>query len=191
MSEAIRALQGALGLTADGRRGPVTTAAILQAADEGRLRVVAPGPVFLPRPEPEEGDAIPGDGDARLAGVHPDLVRVVRRASLAWDRPRFTVIEGLRTRARQAELVARGASKTQNSRHLTGHAVDLWPLDPETGRRLPAGTPAREEALWAALREINAAVQKASAELRVRVEWGGDWGWDAPHFQLPRKTYPA
>ena len=38
----------------------------------------------------------------RLAGVHPDLVRVVERARLAVG---FIVVEGLRTRERQAALV--------------------------------------------------------------------------------------
>jgi peptidoglycan LD-endopeptidase CwlK len=33
--------------------------------------------------------------------------------------------EGLRTRERQAALVARSASRTMNSRHFTGHPVDL------------------------------------------------------------------
>ena len=58
----------------------------------------------------------------RLAGVHADLLRVVERARLAIP---FIVVEGLRTRERQARLVAIGASRTMNSRHLTGHAVDL------------------------------------------------------------------
>ena len=45
----------------------------------------------------------------------------------------FQVYEGLRTRARQAKLVASGASQTMDSRHLPGadglgHAVDLVPL---------------------------------------------------------------
>lgn len=42
MSEAIKELQRGLGITEDGDRGPVTTAAILAAADAGRLRVVLP-----------------------------------------------------------------------------------------------------------------------------------------------------
>jgi peptidoglycan L-alanyl-D-glutamate endopeptidase CwlK len=58
----------------------------------------------------------------RLAGAHPDLVRVVERARLTIP---FIVVEGLRSRERQERLVAIGASRTLNSRHLTGHAVDL------------------------------------------------------------------
>ena len=59
-----------------------------------------------------------------LEGVHPDLVKVVHRAAALSDID-FTVLEGLRTVARQKQLVKAGASKTMNSRHITGHAVDL------------------------------------------------------------------
>ena len=59
--------------------------------------------------------------ELRLAGVHPDLVRVVRRA--AEGGVAFRVEEGLRTVKRQKQLVAAGASQTMNSRHITGHAT--------------------------------------------------------------------
>ena len=70
---------------------------------------------------------------ARLEGVHPDLVRVVERA-IELTEVDFTVLEGLRNVSRQKELVAAGASQTMNSRHLTGHAVDLGAL---VGMRCP------------------------------------------------------
>jgi peptidoglycan L-alanyl-D-glutamate endopeptidase CwlK len=62
----------------------------------------------------------------RLHGVHEDLVAVVRRAHdfMPADLG-FIVTEGLRSAERQAQLVRVGASRTHNSRHLTGHAVDL------------------------------------------------------------------
>ena len=62
-----------------------------------------------------------------LVGVHPDLQAVVRSAirSSVLD---FVVLEGVRTLARQQELVRQGASRTMKSRHLTGHAVDLGAL---------------------------------------------------------------
>ena len=63
----------------------------------------------------------------RLQGVHPDLVKVVERA-IELTSVDFTVLEGLRTVERQGELVAKGASQTMESRHLTGHAVDLGAL---------------------------------------------------------------
>ena len=117
------------------------------------------------------------------------LADLIREASARCETP-FTVIEGLRTAERQRQLVAAGASKTLNSRHLTGHAVDLWPLDPATGKALPAGTKTAEARLWADLRAIAAVVKAVAKERGVLIEWGGDWGWDAPHFQLNRTAYP-
>ena len=63
----------------------------------------------------------------RLRGVHPDLVRVVRRCAADWADPEtgFIVTQGLRTLEEQKLLKAKGASRTLRSRHLTGHAVDL------------------------------------------------------------------
>ena len=117
----------------------------------------------------------------RLAGVHPDLVRVVERA--AKDGTKFRVIEGLRTMDRQAELVRAGKSQTMRSRHLTGHAVDLAALD-EAGR-----------VTWArpAYEALASQVKAAAAAEGVPVEWGGDWRsfFDGPHFQLPWASYPA
>src|SRR5688572_29103835 len=63
----------------------------------------------------------------RLEGIHPDLVRVVARAAETTDVP-FMVVEGMRTRERQAELLRARKTTTPHSRHLTGHAVDLAPL---------------------------------------------------------------
>ena len=65
----------------------------------------------------------------RLKGVHPDLVKVVHKA-LSLTTQDFSVNEGLRTKDRQQHLVATGKSKALNSRHLTGHAVDLIPYPP-------------------------------------------------------------
>lgn len=111
----------------------------------------------------------------RLSGVHPDLVAVVERA-IEITKVDFTVLEGLRSRDRQRELVAKGASKTMNSRHLTGHAVDLapWPISWEREDFIP----------------IVEAMSKAAEELGVAIVHGHDWGWDSPHHELDRKVYP-
>lgn len=116
----------------------------------------------------------------RLQGVHPDLVRVVQRA-LQLSKIDFAVTEGVRTIERQAELVAGGASRTMNSRHLTGHAVDLAPL---------IGGQIRWD--WPPFYDLATAMKKAAAELKVGIAWGGDWVTfsDGPHFELDRKTYP-
>lgn len=116
----------------------------------------------------------------RLKGVHPDLVRVVHRA-IELTEIDFTVLEGLRTTSRQRQLVAAGASKTMNSRHITGHAVDLgaW-----------VGGEVRWD--WPLYYKIADAVKQAAKELGVPIEWGGDWKTfkDGPHWQLPWKEYP-
>ena len=66
-----------------------------------------------------------GDGSLKkLVGVNPNLVAVVKRAIQLSDVD-FRVTEGLRTKARQTELLKQGKTQTMNSRHLTGHAVDL------------------------------------------------------------------
>ena len=118
----------------------------------------------------------------RLAGVHPDLVDVVKLAiqRTAVD---FTVVEGVRTVAQQREYVARGASKTMASYHLPqadglGRAVDLAPL---VGGAIPWNN-------WQAFADLAAVVKTCAAELGVPVEWGGDWTSfkDGPHFQIPR-----
>ncbi len=117
---------------------------------------------------------------AALQGVHPDLVAVVE-AALELTPVDFMVTEGLRTAARQAELVRAGASRTLNSRHLTGHAVDVaawvdgqvrwdWPLYPRIAEAFKAAAKGRG----------------------VRLIWGGDWPRlrDGPHFELDRGAYP-
>lgn len=116
----------------------------------------------------------------RLKGVHPDLVRVVERA-IQLTEVDFTVLEGLRTVARQQQLVASGASKTMRSRHITGHAVDLAAV---------IGGEIRWD--WPLYHKIAKAVKQAAAELKVPIEWGGDWRTfkDGPHWQLPWKSYP-
>lgn len=112
----------------------------------------------------------------RLAGVDSDLVRVVVRA-LQVCATDFGVHEGLRSIDRQRDLVADGVSQTMNSRHLTGHAVDLWiwPLD------------WRDFDRWQKLVD---AMVRASAELNVPIECGAHWRSlkDWPHFQRPRKS---
>ena len=114
-----------------------------------------------------------------LKGIHPDLRRVIDRA-LQESPLDFVVIEGLRTRARQIELVESGASQTMNSRHLTGHAVDLMPIGPNG--------PAFD---WPLYDRLGPAVKAAADKEGVSLVWGGDWKSfrDGPHFELDRNRY--
>ena len=115
--------------------------------------------------------------------MHPDLVKVVRASFDDWTRDglSFIVTEGLRTSERQAELYKVAATKTLNSRHLSGHAVDL-------------AVTLNNGALWDwPLYYRLAAVMKSNAlRLGVGITWGGDWPTfkDGPHYELNWKDYP-
>lgn len=147
---------------------------------------------------PQKGKFVLGKRSLdNLKNVNPDLVRVVKRA-IEITEIDFTVIEGFRTKERQRELVRRGASKTMNSRHLTGHAVDIVPLvDGKITWNFNYYYP------------LAKAMSQAATELGVDVRWGGVWTnirnkkgtpqqWvkeyydgggkfqDGPHFELPR-----
>lgn len=98
-----------------------------------------------------------------LVGVQPQLVAVVERA-IQLTTVDFAVTEGLRTEAKQRELVAKGASQTMNSKHLTGHAVDLVAF---IGGRI-----SWELNLYD---EIADAMRLAALEKNTGIRWGAAW----------------
>ena len=114
-----------------------------------------------------------------LKGVHPDLVKVVEKA-ITLTEIDFRVTEGLRSKTRQIELVNKGASKTLNSRHITGHAVDAVAL---------IGGSVRWD--WPLYDKIAKAFKQSAKELNIPIVWGGDWKTfkDGPHFELDRSVY--
>ncbi len=117
--------------------------------------------------------------EKNLAGVHPKLVSVVRRAADVRD-IEFMVIEGLRTIERQKQLVAKGASKTMNSKHITGHAVDLAPMvDGEI----------RWD--WPLFHKLAPIIKQAAKDMGVNIVWGGDWRSfaDGPHWEIDPVAY--
>lgn len=142
-----------------------------------------------------------------LKGVHPDLVAVTKRA-IQLSAQDFAVHDGIRTVAEQQRLVASGASTTMDSRHLTGHAVDLVPY---------VNGKLRWE--WPLIYVIADAVRVAARELSIPIRWGGAWDVDftasnqspedlvddygrrrrrqglrafidGPHYELPKQQYP-
>lgn len=98
-----------------------------------------------------------------LTGVNPQLVEVVQYA-ITVTKVDFAVIEGVRTMARQRELVKQGASQTLNSKHLSGQAVDLMAY---IGSR-----PSWELNLYD---DIADAVKEAAIKVGVGIRWGGAW----------------
>lgn len=121
----------------------------------------------------------------KLTGAHPDLARVIKRAAAISDID-FTVLEVVRTLARQRDLVAKGASRTMKSRHLPGEdgksrAVDIAPMD---GGQISWA--------WPLYHRLAPIIKQASKDEGVPIEWGGDWRSfkDGPHWQLPWAQYP-
>ena len=143
----------------------------------------------LPPPPPPGSFRLSAKSLERLQGVHPDLVAVVQFAI------RCSVVDfgiprtgGVRDRALQSKLVNAGKSGTMRSRHLSGHAVDIFAF-------------VDGEATWnpTHILKIHEAFEAASNALGVPLRWGGDWDGDGDirepgendlvHHELPKSVY--
>lgn len=141
-----------------------------------------------------------------MAGIHGDLEAFVWHLIEATPVD-FCVIEGLRSVERQRELVASGASQTMDSRHITGHAVDLaawvgtirWDLglyyrlaDAAIGVCREHGYTIRWGGAWARLDLTDkTAAQLVGDYTAARRARGRRAFIDAPHFELPKARYPS
>lgn len=129
----------------------------------------------------------------RLKGVNQRLVDVVLKAceSVPFD---VQLVEGVRTQARQNELYAQGrpggpagpiVTWTKNSKHITGDAVDIVPLQADGSINW------KDKKTFA---QLASAMVEAARGLNVRVKNGGDWNMngvygekgetDLPHWEL-------
>lgn len=113
------------------------------------------------------------DADKRkLVGVDARLVQLLE--ALAEVTPiAFMVTEGVRTAERQRELYAQKKTKTLMSLHLTGRAADIVPL--------VNGKPSWE---WKHYTPLIKTAKEVGAQLGLRLKFGYDWGWDAPHIEV-------
>lgn len=154
--------------------------------------------------------ALGSASQANLVGVHPDLVRVVKRA-ITLTSVDFKVIEGVRSDEQAyinygkgrsvAELQAKGvparyadpkahkvtwlnnplSTKHRKQTDGFGHAVDLLPAPYDWEDLAPFDAVAR-------------AMRQAAAIEKVHIRWGADWDadgqprekgeTDSPHFEL-------
>jgi peptidoglycan L-alanyl-D-glutamate endopeptidase CwlK len=113
-----------------------------------------------------------------LQGVHPDLQKIASQLILLMD---VTVLEGVRSKERQEELVRTGMSKTMNSKHLTGCALDLAPF--------PIDWNDRERFIY-----MQGMVRGIAQQLGIKIRSGIDWDsdgvvkdhsfFDGPHIEL-------
>tara|TARA_B100000212_G_C27068592_1_gene402920 strand:+ start:105 stop:560 length:456 start_codon:yes stop_codon:yes gene_type:complete len=99
----------------------------------------------------------------RLDGVKNELHSVVTTA-ITLTNVDFGVSCGLRTEKEQEDLVARGASQTMKSKHLTGDAVDVVAY---IGNRI-----SWELNLYD---DIADAFKEASVREGVGIKWGASW----------------
>ncbi|MCS3505459.1 M15 family metallopeptidase [Achromobacter sp. JUb104] len=142
-----------------------------------------------------------------LLRVHEALVSIVEKA-VQLSVQEFAVHDGIRTIAEQQQMVQRGASQTLDSRHVSGHAVDLVPY---------INGKLRWE--WPPIYLIADAMRIGAQELKIPLRWGGAWDVDftnstelpedlvanyvarrkkqglsafidGPHFELQRSQYP-
>lgn len=110
----------------------------------------------------------------KINGVNPKLVILMKEAikNSPYD---FKITEGLRTVERQKELVKTGKSKTMNSYHLKGKAVDIAVL-------------IDNKVTWdfKYYKEVANHIKEVAKKLGYIITWGGDWKTfkDGPHFQI-------
>lgn len=114
---------------------------------------------------------------AKLNEVNPDLQKLVKNA-IGLSTIDFGISEGMRTKERQKELFDDGKSQTMNSRHLTGHAVDVYAWKD--------GAVSWE---FEDYETINIAFSQAAKLTNIDYVWGGSWKSfkDGPHFELKRE----
>ncbi|MBA1155644.1 M15 family metallopeptidase [Microvirga mediterraneensis] len=119
-----------------------------------------------------------GSHEANLRALNPVLASVVRKAQDDIQGQRFVIGSGKRDGRLQRMAVTWGWSRTQDSMHRSGNAVDLWPLDRD-GRVIFDRT---------AQSRIAEAMKRAAMELGVALRWGGHFqsfkNADRSHFEL-------
>ena len=98
----------------------------------------------------------------RLKGVDTKLVNVLNETIKLMD---ITVIEGVRSKDRQAELLEKGATKVKYSKHMEGKAVDIAPY--------PIQWKDRERFHY-----MGGIIRGVASQMGVKVRGGGDWDSD-------------
>ena len=117
---------------------------------------VAPANTATTTPQPTRTEK-------ELVGVNADLAQLVLDAQKT-SKQYFECTDGLRTQAEQKALVAKGASQTMNSLHLTGKAVDLVPFEFKKPRwEIPLCFIIADE------------VFRLARERKIPLRWGGAW----------------
>lgn len=137
---------------------------------------VAPGTIVIPQPTfnpvpTDSGFKFGRKSETELVGVKPELVNIARLA-LKLSTQDFMIFDGLRTLEEQKAYVAKGTSKTLNSKHLKqsdgySHAIDCVPVNSN-------GLPVWD---WNLIWPVAFAVDEAATRLGFakNIVWGGAW----------------
>lgn len=121
--------------------------------------------------------------EEKLSGVHPDLVKLVRKAAEKYN---LVMLEGVRDISRQKELFEQGKSKTLESKHLIQkdgwcHAVDVAPDPIDWNDR---------EQFVALSFYLKGLADAMGINIRQGVDWDSDLNikehsfFDGPHLEL-------
>lgn len=106
----------------------------------------------------------------KLATIDKRLQLICNEAIKEYD---FCVIDGLRSLETQKKYFEAGKSKTMNSKHLNGLAVDLipFPIDWNNIKRF---------------KELSLIIKRIALNNNIKIRWGGDWKSfkDYPHYEL-------
>lgn len=126
---------------------------------------------------------------ANLVGVEPLLAACATLTITRYLRVSdATIFEGVRSPEKQQYYYERGVSKTLNSDHLKGRAVDIVPyIDGQPRWDGKSGTGVHDEELQikvdAAFEEIAVGMHKAAKALGIKVyNLHEQSGWDKPHW---------
>tara|TARA_Y100000310_G_C20559874_1_gene752520 strand:- start:414 stop:794 length:381 start_codon:yes stop_codon:yes gene_type:complete len=115
---------------------------------------------------------------ANLKGVDTKIVNVLNQAIKHFD---FSVIEGVRSLETQKRYKAKGVTKTLDSKHIEGKAVDIapYPIDYDNIERFIY---------------LGGFILGISSQLGIKLKWGMDWDMDtyvkdtkfidAGHFEM-------
>jgi peptidoglycan L-alanyl-D-glutamate endopeptidase CwlK len=133
----------------------------------------------------------------RLANAHPQLQRLFNEVVKHYD---CKILESTRTREQQVKNVAKGVSKTMNSKHVPPEsAPDDWKALAVDVVPYPfTHWPDRESPTYvkdiARMYRFGGQVEAIAKLLDIPIRWGGDWDGDQdlfdqkfddlPHFEL-------
>lgn len=110
-------------------------------------------------------------GADKLKGVNQKLIDFViqlDKVVISKYDVEVTVAEGLRSLERQKKLFAEGKSKTLKSKHITGNAIDIYPIK-------------NRKIYWDFFPTLITEAKKINSK---DFTYGFDWGWDSPHIEL-------